>query len=241
MFGTLMWSIVIILFIALPISIILLIIRAIRRKPIKKIFQSIMALIVIALSCFVGALFTVPEDAQTEQPSTTEEEIITPTTSEVVSETTTVATIVKPTNQEIMIKQFIELGFTEDEAKEAQEIFANVGITKISDLTVRSRTVDGLDGEIQYTCNFNHFDRKTQEIGLGFIIMRRKIQRVDICNFPHGNTFEFYKSLTMLDGIEKGDSVVLYYKKLKGYLQVDENSVGYRAVYDSATHSVSKY
>ena len=45
----------------------------------------------------------------------------------------------------------------------------------------------------------------------------------------------------MLDGIEKGDSVALYYKKLSGYLQVDENYNGYKAVYDCETHSISKY
>lgn len=145
------------------------------------------------------------------------------------------------TEQEVMIMQFEELGLTENEAKEVQEIFFNVGITKISDIEVRLQTSNGVDGEVQYRCNLNHFDRKTQEIGLIFVIMRRKVQRIDICQFSHGNTFEFYKSLTMLDGIEKGDSVVLYYKKLKGYLQVDENSFGYRAIYDSATHSIKKY
>ncbi len=153
-------------------------------------------------------------------------------------ESTSVPTI---SDKEIMISQFQSLGLTKEEAEDAQEIFENVGITKISDVEVRLQTTNGVDGEVQYLCNLNNFDRKTQEIGLRFVIMRRKVQRIDICQFPHGNTVEFYKSLTMFDGIEKGDSVVLYYRKLKGYLQVDENSFGYRAIYDCETHSVRKY
>ncbi len=224
-----------------------------KRMPMREKLK-IVLIVVLCLSLKWGIIgLIIGNDTQNTDTNTTansvvEESVTNETTLENESstyiedesklESTSAPTI---SDKEFMISQFQALGLTKEESEDAQEIFENVGIAEISDIEVQLQTTNGVDGEVQYLCNLNNFDRKTQEIGLRFVIMRRKIQRIDICKFPHGNTVELYKSLTMFDGIENSDSVVLYYKKLNGYLQVDENYNGYRAVYDSTTHSIRAY
>lgn len=260
------------LFIALPVFVILLIVRAMKKKPIKKIVQSLLLCVAFGIVCIIGGVITMPEDTQTEMPQGTEVATTQPvatteaetekesataeettkavesTTAEPTTEAETTAERIESTTetkafteQELMIMQFETLGLTKSEAEEAQKIFENVGITKIRNISKELGTTTGVDGEVRYNCDFSSFNRRSEGIGLTFVIMRRKIQRIDISHFPHGNTRNMYKSLTLFEGVQESDSISLYYKKLKGYLEIDENSVGYRAVYDSSTHSVSKY
>lgn len=157
-------------------------------------------------------------------------------------ESTSVPTI---SNEEIMISQFQSLGLTKEEAEDAQEIFKNVGITKISNIEVVSGTQNGVDGEVQYKCNLFNFQYE-DGIKVSFKIVNRKIKGVAISfvrnkRYPDYNQ---YMQLKLLDGItEEGpsDAIILFNRKLKGYLQVDENYNGYKAVYDYATHSIRRY
>lgn len=97
MFDALMWLVVAIVFVALPISIILLIVRAIKKKPVKKNLKLILALIVAALVVFVVAMFT-PDDTPTEESQSTTQEAVVSTTAEATTEetTTTEPTTAKP-------------------------------------------------------------------------------------------------------------------------------------------------
>lgn len=148
-------------------------------------------------------------------------------------------------DKEIMISQFESLGLAKEEAEDAQEIFENVGITKISNIEVVLGTQNGVDGEVQYKCNLFNFQYE-DGIKVSFKIVNRKIKGVAISfvrnkRYPDYNQ---YMQLILLDGItEEGpsDAIILFNRKLKGYLQVDENYNGYKAVYDYETHSISKY
>ena len=150
------------------------------------------------------------------------------------------------TDEELMVMQFERIGLTHAEAVDAQKIFENVGITQIWDIS--EGLGSGIDGEQRYGCQFYNFNPNVDCIKLQFIIVKRKIQRISICFSPYGKLGEYptshkYKELKLLDGIKEdthSDSVTLYHKKLKNYA-VDESSVGYKAVYNRETHSISKY
>lgn len=158
------------------------------------------------------------------------------------------SSVITFTDEEIMVMQFEELGLTNAEAEEAQKIFANVGITQISNITETMGSSAGIDGEQRYVCWFYDFNPNVDCIKLSFNIVKRKVQRISICFSTYGKLGEYpashkYKELNLLDSIQEdtySDSVTLYYKKLKN-CAVDENSVGYRAIYDRETHSISKY
>lgn len=158
------------------------------------------------------------------------------------SETTNVPII---SDKESMISQFQSLGLTKEEAEDAQEIFENVGITKISNIEVVSGTQNGVAGEVQYKCNLFNFQYE-DGIKVSFKIVNRKIKGVAI-SFVYNKRYPDYNQymqLTLLDGITEegpGDAIILFNRKLKNYLQVDENYNGYKAVYDYATHSIRRY
>ena len=153
----------------------------------------------------------------------------------------------KPTvvlsDKEIMISQFQSLGLSKEEAENAQEIFENVGITKIANLN--EVLGSGIDGEQNYLCDFYDFSAKYDGIKIEFKIVKRKVQIIAICwsrgvNYPD---VDKYNDMILNEGVkesEYGSYIYLYYKKLKNYA-VDEASIGYRAIYNYETHSVSKY
>lgn len=182
---------------------------------------------------------TLESKAETSSPPSMENK----TESEVKTEASLAITL---TDKDIMIMQFESLGLTNAEAIEIASVFENVGITKIWDI---SKVLgSGIDGEQLYVCSFYDFNPNVDCIKLSFNIVKRKIQRISICFYPYGKLGEYptthkYKELNLLAGIKEdthSDSVTLYYQKLKNYA-VDENSVGYRAIYNYETHSISKY
>ena len=140
-----------------------------------------------------------------------------------------------------LTEQLMELGLTGAESKGIAEVFENVGIEKISNI---SKVLgSGIDREQRYVCHFYNFTPSEDCINVCFNIVKRKIQWIRIC-FAHGKAYpenNKYRELNVLDGIQHVDYVTLYYRKLKSYLEVDESSVGYRAVYDFNTHSIRKY
>lgn len=205
-------------------------------------YKSATLLVCMLLPIFIFLFPFVDNEEKTEVSSSTVEE-----ENKIISETET-SSVITFTDEEIMVMQFEELGLTNAEAEEAQKIFANVGITQISNITETMGSSAGIDGEQRYVCWFYDFNPNVDCIKLSFNIVKRKVQRISICFSIYGKLGEYptshkYKELDLLDSIQEdtySDSVTLYYKKLKNYA-VDENSVGYRAIYDRETHSISKY
>jgi hypothetical protein len=172
------------------------------------------------------------------------------------SETNTISTVVEtdsnsettPTitfiDKEMMIMQLETLGLTNAEAAEMQKIFENVGITKIWNISEFIQG-SGIDGEQGFYCDFYGFNVKRDSIRLDFEIVKRKLRTIAISwargkNYPEINK---YRDLKLLDDVKESDygSYVFLYRKKLNNCAVDENSVGYRAIYNFETHSVSKY
>lgn len=147
-------------------------------------------------------------------------------------------------DKEIMISQFLSIGLSKEEAETIQETFEKVGITKISNIS-KFIQGSGLDGEQGFYCDFYSFDVQRDSIRLDFKIVKRKLQIIKI-SWAHGKNYpdiNKYEDMILNEGVKESDYgsyVYLYYKKLKNFA-VDEDSFGYRAIYDYETHSVSKY
>lgn len=122
-------------------------------------------------------------------------------------------------DKESMISQFQSLGLTKEEAEDAQEIFENVGITKISNIEVVLGTQNGVDGEVQYKCNLFNFQYE-DGIKVSFKIVNRKIKGVAI-SFVYNKRYPDYNQymqLTLLDGITEegpGDAIILFNRKFE--------------------------
>ena len=115
MFDALMWLVLAIVFVALPISVILLIVRAIKKKPVKKNLKLILALIVAALLVFIVAMFT-PDDTPTEESQSTEEATISMAAEATTDETTTTEpTTAEPTTAKPQCPHdFVEVEYKPD-------------------------------------------------------------------------------------------------------------------------------
>lgn len=232
MFDALMWLVLAILFVALPISIILLIIRAIKRKPVKKIFQSIIALIVIALLVFFGALVTAPDDEPTEESQSTETETVETTTetetTEIMQETTVPSTTEVETTVQYgsaMVEQFKSLGFTHEEAEEVAEIFKTVGITDISN--IRAVGNNGIDSLQAFRCDIFDLQKDKGGPSLLFTVEKRKLCHISLNGFMNSNSLE-YDSVVLYD-IWNEDGTINY------------SAVGYKAVVDYKNGKITKY
>lgn len=153
-------------------------------------------------------------------------------------------TTVALTDKEVMISQFQSIGLTKEEAEHTQEIFENVGIVKINNIS-KFIQGSGIDGEQEFYCDFYGFNVKRDSIRLDFKIVKRKLQIIAI-SWAHGENYpdiNKYRDMVLNEGIKESDYgsyVYLYYKKLKNFA-VDETSFGYRSIYNYETHSVSKY
>ncbi len=152
--------------------------------------------------------------------------------------------VILPSSEEMMISQFAALGFTDSEARNMQKVFENVGITKISNISKFAQG-NGIDGEQGFYCDFYDFNVENDSIRLDFKIVKRELQIISI-SWARGKNFpkiDKYNDMLLLEGVKESDYgsfVYLFYKKLKNF-EVDDNSIGYRAVYDFQNHSVSKY
>lgn len=205
--------------------------------------SAFMLVLVLLPFLLIGSLFSSCEQSFDESNDLSSETNTISTVIETDSDAET-SSLITYTDEELMVMQFERIGLTHEEAVDAQKIFKNVGISQIWDV---SETIQGsgIDGEQDFICNFYDFNVQTDSIRLQFVIVKRKVQIIAISwgrgkNYPEINK---YDDLKLLDGVKESDYgsyVYLYRKKLKNFA-VDENSVGYRAVYNRETHSISKY
>lgn len=226
MFDTLMWLVLAIVFIALPISIVLLIVRAIKKKPVKKILKSIGVLFLAALVLFIAAMFA-PDDTPTEESQSTE---TVETTTVETTETETATELVKQEEttvqySSVMIEQFKSLGFTYTEAKKVESIFKTVGITEISNIqAVGSNGIDNLQA---FRCDI--FDSKKDKGGpsLLFTVEKRQLCHISLNGFMNSNSLQY-------------DSVVLY-DIWNEDGTINNDTIGYKYVVDYENGKITKY
>lgn len=226
-----------ILFVVAPILTITLIVRFLKKKPIKRVLQALGMSVIYFIVLAIIAIFTVPEDMATEMQTTTEQvettaKIQEPTTKE--PPTTTVP-------QNTMIEQFKSLGFTQAEAEEMKEIFATVGITKISN--IRSAVGDGIDKLQTFKCDIFDYHRDKGGVSVHFTIDKRQLCFISLDGIP--TTKADYAYINIFGNVKVKTSnttkSVTLYDKWDENGEIDENSVGYKAVFDYENKKIENY
>ena len=226
MFDTLMWLVLAIVFVALPISIILLIVRAIKKKPVKKILKTIGVLFFAALVLFIAAMFA-PDDTPTEETQSTEVET---TTFEQVTEVETTTELVTEEGTtvqygSVMVEQFKSLGFTQKEAEKVEKIFKTVGITKISNIQAVGN--NGIDKLQAFKCDIFDLQRDKGGPSLLFTVEKRQLCHMSLNGFMNSNSLEY-------------DSIVLY-DIWNEDGTINTNAIGYKNVVDYENGKITKY
>lgn len=215
-----LWAITVL--IVMPVLIVMLVIRLIKKKPKKRIAYSLLACFLCSVAFVFGSLFTAPEDIQAEMPSTTEQQVIENTEPKTESPITT-----EPATEKVdtMVQQFIQLGFTQIEAEKMKDIFSTVGITEISN--IKAVGDSGIDNLQPFKCDI--YTSRTDKGGpsLLFTIENRKLCHISLNGFYNSKYMEY-------------DSVVLY-DIWNENGEIDPNAVGYKAVLDYEGGKITNY
>lgn len=172
-----LWAITV--FIALPVLVITLIINLIKKKPKKKTAWALLICFVCSVVFVFGALFTVPEDMQTEMPLETKNQ----TTEKVesTSPTTDADDSHFKTNGDVkgdvadvdttLVKTLTDAGYTLEHATQIAEVLNGVGIKSISIEKMTGKPEKGLNAVVCYPNGETERDRKfwfTTEDGVVF-------------------------------------------------------------------------
>ena len=245
MFDALMWLVLAIVFVALPISIILLIIRAIKKKPIKKNLKLIGALVVAALVVFIVAMFA-PDDTPTEESQSTTQEAAISTTAEATTEeiTTTEPTTEEATTARFgsaMVECFKSFGFTHEEAEEMEKIFKTVGLTDISN--VRYAIGDGIDKLQAFTCDIFDYSKAKDGLSVHFTVDKRQLCFISLDGIPATNVDYAYINIfgNVKFKTSSGKRSVTLYDVWDENGEIIPNAVGYKAVFDYENKKITAY
>lgn len=137
-----------------------------------------------------------------------------------------------------MVDQFMELGFTKNEAVTMEEIFTTVGITELSNIQLGLG--EGIDKLQSFKCNI--FDYKSS-LSLHFTIDKRQLCFISLDGIPidkvdyayiniFGNvkfkTHQSKKSVTLYDVWDENGEVI-------------PDAIGYKAVFDYDKKEIKSY
>lgn len=140
-----------------------------------------------------------------------------------------------------MEKQFVDLGFTEEEATEMKDIFATVGITEISN--IKKAVGDGIDNLQSFTCDVFEYRKDKGGISLHFTIDKRQLCFMSLDGIPTTKTDYAYINILGNVKFKTSNSV----KSVTLYDVWDENgeiipdAVGYQAVFDYENKKITAY
>ena len=226
-----------IMFILLPMLTIILIVRALKRKPVKQILIAIGISVICFFASTAMTIFNVPEDMVTEKVETTAK-VQEPTTEKETDPPTTV-----PTTEMVdtMVQQFVQLGFTQSEAEEMKEIFTTVGITKISNIEgFGSATIDELK---MFKCDIYDYHRDKGGVSVHFTVDKRQLCFVSLDGIPATKTDYAYINIfgnVKFKTSNTSRSVTLY-DKWDENGEIDNSAIGYLAVFDYENQKITKY
>lgn len=166
-------------FIALPVLVIMLIVNLIKKKPKKKIAGALLICFICSVVFVFGALFTVPEDMQTEMPSETENQ--TTEKAESTSPTTDADDSHFKINGDVkgdvadvdttLVKTLTEAGYTLEHATQIAEVLNGVGIESVVIETMTGVPEKGLNAVVCYPNGETARDKRfrfTTEDGIVF-------------------------------------------------------------------------
>lgn len=150
---------------------------------------------------------------------------------EVVSKTETIP----------METQFKDLGFTDAEAKNMKEIFTTVGITEVNNIqAVGNASIDNLK---VFQCDIYDYHADKGGISVHFTTDKRKLCFISLdgiattkVDYYYVNIFGNVKSKT-----SNGKTSVTLYDKWDENGEIDNNSIGYKAVFDYENKEINNY
>ena len=233
-----LWGVAI--FVVMPILIIRLIIRLIKKKFSIKDFIPIGICFWLSVICLFGGIFTAPEETQTEMPTTTEQ---VETTAKIQEPTTEKATTEIAITEKIdtMVQQFVQLGFTQGEAEEMKETFATVGITKISN--IQFAIGSGIDNLQSFTCDIYDYHRDKGGVSVHFTIDKRQLCFISLDGIPTTKTDYAYINIFGNVKFKTSNTTksVTLYDKWDENGEIDDSAIGYLAVFDYENKKITKY
>lgn len=227
------------LFIVYPALTVLLIVKAKKKEPIKPVFKGYGLVTIILFCALIAGAMTMPD---TDEPTTVQVETTTAESKESTAKKET--TTQEPTTavpQDTMVEQFKALGFTETEAKEMKEIFTTVGITEINN--IQHITGDGIDKLQAFRCDIYDYHRDKGGIFVHFTIDKRQLCFISLDGIP--TTKADYAYINIFGNVKVKTSnttkSVTLYDKWDENGEIDENSIGYKAVFDYDNKKIEKY
>lgn len=242
MFGAFLCLWAAITLIAMPVIIIILIISLVKKKTwLKPAIVLPICIVMSGITC-CGGFFTMPEDMvdeiTTASEETTEAGVTIPLSSTVAG---SVDEEIITERVDVMIQQFIDLGFTQDEAKEMKEIFTTVGITEISN--IRTAMGEGIDKLQAFICDVFEYSKDKGGISVHFTIEKRQLCFISLDGIPATKTDYYYIDIFGNVKAKTSNSV----KSVTLYDVWDENgeiipdAVGYQAVFDYENSKITAY
>lgn len=182
-----------------------------------------------------------------ESPTTeqvTEKEILLPTTTEKATPPTTIA---PPTTKpvapkvDVMVQEFVKLGFTQTEAKEMKEIFAAVGITEIHN--VRYAVGSGIDNLQSFTCDIYDYHADKGGVSVQFTVDKRQLCFISLNGIPTTKTDYAYINIFGNVKFKTSNSKksVTLYDIWDENGEIDSNATGYKAVFDYENKKITNY
>lgn len=230
-----------ILVFAIPIEILIFLIRWIRCKSKKKLGIAI----IISIVCFVvftliGALSW--DSAKKPEPTVayTESGVTKGETETVVTEPSGERQE-EPVQSTDLLSQFKQLGFTDTEAQKIKEIFSVVGITKISNITNGSGT--GIDNLQSFKCDIFDYHADKGGLSVHFTIENRKLCYIELHGIPTEKVDHFYITIfgnVKAKTVSSKKSVVLY-DIWDENGEIIEGAVGYKAVFNFEEKEITSY
>lgn len=172
-----------------------------------------------------------------QEPPTTKEEVTIPptTTKKENNPPTTIAP------KKTMVEQFKSLGFTQAEAEEMEDIFTTVGITEISN--IRFAVGDGIDKLQTFKCDIFDYPASKGGVSVHFTIDKRQLCFISLDGIP--TTKADYAYINVLGNVKVKTSntttSVTLYDKWDENGEIDENAVGYKAVFDYENKKIENY
>ena len=167
----------------------------------RKMFSLLLIFVAIVMIIF-GVLAILPDIAENKTMNTTTETAIIP-----------------------MVQQFIELGFTEAEAKKMEEIFNTVGITEVS--SIQAVGNDGIDKLQTFHCDIYDYRKDKGSPYIRFVIDKRQLCFISIDGL-YGDSYSERNNVVLYD-IWNEDG------------EIDESAIGYQAVFDYENEKITKY
>lgn len=244
---------------AIPILLITLIVQSVRKKANRGIGYALISCIVCFVVFTIVGVFNVPPEkavdnvqtstvdtaskTQSEKATSSPKGDKTETTSskEEVTESKEETTKVPVEKKDNMITQFKGLGFTDAEAQKMKEVFITVGITEIKNIQAVGNV--GIDKLQVFKSDIYDSRADKGGISIHFTIDKRQLCFIAVdgiattkVDYAYINIFGNVKFKT-----SNGTKSVTLYDKWDENGEIDNNSIGYKAVLDYKNKKITNY